>query len=143
MTIKKIAAFVAAAFVCTASIANGTDETALNDALQRLDTAIIAKDVSALEMLTAQTLSYGHSNGRVQDRATFLSAIGSGPTHNTRIDLSNTAVTVSGDVAVVRSHYSGTVEADGKQSDVEFDMLMTWQKQHGRWVLLARQGYKH
>ncbi len=138
-----LAVAAALATVSIAAMATGTDQDAINDAMNRLDTAIIARDVKTLNALTADNLTYGHSSGLVQDKKTFIDKIANGPSHNTRIDLSNVSTVVTGDVAVVRNHYSGTVESAGKQSDVDFDVLMTWKKQNGEWTLLARQGYKH
>lgn len=138
-----LALAAAAAATSTSAMAASTDQEAVGNAMNRLDAAIIARDVKTLKMLTLDNLTYGHSSGLVQDKATFLDKIATGPTHNTRIDLSNVSTAVTGDVAIVRNHYSGTVESGGKQSDVDFDVLMTWKKQHGAWKLLARQGYKH
>lgn len=151
MNLKKLFQVVATACLIGAGIfslsqsatAASTDEAAVTEAMNRLDAAIVARDVKTLQTLTADHLTYGHSSGVVQDKTTFIDKIANGPSHNTRIDLSHISIVVTGDVAVVRNHYSGTVESDGKQNDVDFDVLMTWKKQHGAWILLARQGYKH
>jgi hypothetical protein len=140
---KLLLAWVAASVVCTAAWAASTDESAVDDAMNRLSAAMIAGDAQKMTALTADTLTYGHSSGKVQDQAAFIDTIASGQTRYKRIDLSNTVTTVTGDNAVVRDHFSGTTESAGKLADVDFDVLLVWQKQNGEWKLLARQGYKH
>lgn len=140
---KKLIFLVAAGLVCSGAWANAADGNAVNDAMNRLSAAMIAGDAQKMKELTADTLTYGHSSGRVQDQAAFVDTIASGQTRYRRIDLSNTVTTVTGDNAVVRDHFSGTTESAGKLTEVDFDVLLVWQKQDGAWKLLARQGYKH
>ncbi|SIO31456.1 nuclear transport factor 2 family protein [Paraburkholderia phenazinium] len=128
---------------CLSAAAQAPDEAAVNAAVQRLNAAMLAGDAQGMKAVTSEALSYGHSNGRVQDQAAFIETIAGGATHYRRIDLSNSATTLAGDDAIVRDHFSGTVESAGKVSEVDFDQLMVWQKRDGVWVLLARQGYKH
>ena len=140
---KQLLAWVAASVVCTATWAASPDESAVDNAMNRLSAAMIAGDAQKMKALTADTLTYGHSSGKVQDQAAFIDTIASGQTRYKRIDLSNTVTAVTGDNAVVRDHFSGTTESAGKLADVDFDVLLVWQKQNGEWKLLARQGYKY
>jgi hypothetical protein len=140
---KKLLVWITTGLVCSAAWASSPDESAVNDAMSQLSAAMIAGDAQKMKALTADTLTYGHSSGRVQDQAAFIDTIASGQTRYKRIDLSNTVTTVTGDNAVVRDHFSGTTESAGKLAEVDFDVLLVWQKQNGVWKLLARQGYKH
>ncbi|WP_166678977.1 nuclear transport factor 2 family protein [Paraburkholderia sp. BL6665CI2N2] len=139
---KKFLMIVAGSLIFLDASANTSDEYAVNDAMNRLSAAMIAGDPQKMRDLTSEALSYGHSNGRVQDRAAFIDTIASGQTHYRRIDLTHTTTVVTGDNAVVRDHFSGTTESDGKFAEVDFDVLLVWQKRNGVWKLLARQGYK-
>lgn len=38
---------------------------------------------------------------------------------------------VTGDTAIVRDHFPGTIESGGKVSDVDFDMILVCQNQGG------------
>jgi ketosteroid isomerase-like protein len=116
----------------------------VNDAMNRLCAAMIAGNAQQMKALTADTLTYGHSNGKVQSQAEFIDTIASGKTRYKRIDLTKTVTTVTGNDAVIRDHFNGTTDSGGKLADVDFDVLTVWQKQSdGAWQLLARQGYKH
>jgi ketosteroid isomerase-like protein len=140
---KKLLVWITATLLCSAAWASSQDESAVDEAMNQLSAAMIAGDAAKMKALTADTLTYGHSSGKVQDQTAFINTIASGETRYTRIDLTNTVTTVTGDNAVVRDHFSGTTESAGKLADVDFDVLLVWQKQNGEWKLLARQGYKH
>jgi hypothetical protein len=49
--------------------------------------------------LTAPALSYGHSNGLLEDQKEFIRALTSGESKFTKIDLSEQTISISGDVA--------------------------------------------
>jgi Domain of unknown function (DUF4440) len=140
---KKLILFVAGVLICSSTWAAASNESAVDDAINRLSAAMLAGDAQKLKALTASTLSYGHSNGEVQDQAVCVDTIVSGKTRYKKINLSNTETKVTGNAAVVRDHFSGTVEQAGKLSDVDLDVLQVWQKEGGAWKLIARQGYKH
>jgi hypothetical protein len=55
-----------------------------------------------LNDLTSEKLSYGHSNGAVEDKKDFMHKITSGASDYTKIDVSNQTINISGDVAIVR-----------------------------------------
>lgn len=143
MKIKALVMLVVATMTSTAALASTSEEASVNDAVNQLSAAMIAGDGQKMQDLTAQTLTYGHSNGRVQDQAEFIGTIVSGQTRYRQIDLSNSVIRVTGDNAVVRDHFSGVTESGGKIAQVDFDALLVWQKQAGKWKLLARQGFKH
>lgn len=139
-----LAVGLTAGLACSGAWASSADETAVNDAMNRLSAAMIAGNAQQMKALTADTLTYGHSSGKVQNQAEFIDTIASGQTRYKRIDLTKTVTTVSGNDAVIRDHFNGTTDSGGKLTDVDFDVLAVWQKQReGDWKLLARQGYKH
>jgi hypothetical protein len=140
---KKLILWVAGTLVCSAAWAAVPDETAVNDAINSLSAAMLAGDEQKLKALTTDTLTYGHSSGRVQDQAAFVDTIASGKTSYKRITLTNSIIRLTGNTATVRDHFSGTIEQAGKVSDTDFDVLQVWRKDGGTWRLIARQGYKY
>jgi ketosteroid isomerase-like protein len=140
---KKMICLALLSLVCMSAMAQSADEAGVSAAVQRLDAAMLAADADGMKAVTSDALSYGHSNGAVQDQKVFIETIVSGGTKYRRIDLSNTKTTLAGDDAIVRDHFSGTVESGGKVSEVDLEQLMVWQKRDGVWKLIARQGYKH
>jgi ketosteroid isomerase-like protein len=103
---------------------------------------MIAADKAALESLTAEELSYGHSSPKVDTKASFIDSLMTRKSAFKTIDLTRQTIQVVGDLAIVRAHFSSDIEPEGKPGHVELEMLMIWQKRNGAWKLLARQAFK-
>ena len=59
------------------AIAQSKEVNAVSAAVEALRKAMIAADRSALEKLTADELSYGHSSGRLENRVECIDALSS------------------------------------------------------------------
>ncbi len=123
--------------------AESADAAAVAEAVAALTKAMLAADKAKLESLLADQLSYGHSSGKLEDKATVIDVIASKKTVYKSIELSKQTVTVAGNDAIVRHAWeseSGT--GDGKWNVAKIGVLQVWQKQGGSWKLLARQAFK-
>lgn len=121
---------------------HANDEATLSAAIERLYDAIRDKDAAAFEPLVTHDLSYGHSSGRIEDKAEFIANVMKPNTRWKTIYGAKQSNYISGDTAVSRHIMAGEVERDGKPGTSNMDVLMVWQKQGGAWKLLVRQGYK-
>ena len=110
--------------------------------VNNLNAAMISKDKSTLDKLTADELSYGHSTGVVQDKSSFMNDILSGPTTFMKIEASGQTINLAEDIAIVRNTSSISGTSKGAPLDLKIGVLMIWKKQAGNWKLLARQGFK-
>jgi len=126
----------------TTTTAQSKDSAAVNAAVEFLRKAMIDADKAGLQKVTADQLSYGHSSGRVEDKAAFIENIVSGKSDFVTIDLTNQTVVVAGDAAIVRHSLSATTNDNGTPGTVKLNILLVWQKQKGQWKLLARQAVK-
>jgi ketosteroid isomerase-like protein len=124
------------------AIAQTKDETAVTQAVESLRKAMIDPDKPTLDKLAADELSYGHSNGVIQDKAEFMEVLISGKSDFVSIELSEQTVKVVGNTAIVRHHFSAATNDGGKPGAVKLSILLVWQKQKGQWRLLARQAVK-
>ena len=123
--------------------AQGGDAAAVGEAVSNLTKAMLAADKAKLNALTADQLSYGHSAGKVEDKATFVDVIASKKTVYKSIELSNQTVSVAGSNAIVRHNWVGqSGTGDGKWNESKIGVLQVWQKQGADWKLLARQAFK-
>ena len=59
-------------------MAQSSDETAVAQAVEAFRNAMLKADWGQFEALTADQLSYGHSAGRVENKAQFIDAATSG-----------------------------------------------------------------
>ena len=105
--------------------------------------AMTTADEAALNSLSDDQLSYGHSSGLVEDKKDFIRKITSKATVYSNIIITNQAITVSGDVAIARN-MSDIFTNDNDNNPVELKLLvlMVWQKKSGHWILLARQAVR-
>jgi ketosteroid isomerase-like protein len=130
-------------FASLSSFAQSADEKAVGDAVEKLKNAIVAADAPALDKLTSPLLSYGHSNGLLEDKKEFIRALTSGESKFTKIDLSDQTISISGDLAMVRHKIMGDTHNKGKDpAPVKLGVLYVWQKTKGTWLLVGRQAFK-
>ena len=115
-------------------------ESAVSAAVESLRKAMIAADKSTLEKLAAAELSYGHSSGRLENKAEFIEALTSGKSGFSAIELSDQTVNVVDKVALVRHVFSGTRRKEGDK--MKLAILTVWLQQQDQWKLLARQAAK-
>jgi ketosteroid isomerase-like protein len=125
-----------------AAVAESADEASVAQAIEALRKAMLDADRGRLEELVADQLSYGHSSGRVETKAQYIDVIASKKTIYKTIALSEPTTAVAGNNAIVRHVFSAETESDGKPGSAKVGVLQVWQKQDGRWKLLARQAYK-
>ena len=122
--------------------AQSSDEAAVTQAVEAFRKAQLAKDRNQFETLCADQMSYGHSSGRIETKTQFIDDA-TGPRSVWKfIDLSNQNIQIVGNNAIVRHMFTGENVNEGKTNAIKIGILMVWQKQEGRWKLLARQAYK-
>jgi len=118
------------------------EEAGVKEAVEALRTALLKADKGKLETLAASQVSYGHSDGRVQNKAEFIDGVMNRKAVVKSIDFPELKITMAGNNAIARHLYVSESETDGKPNSVKIGMLAVWTKQDGSWKLLARQGYK-
>jgi len=140
--IKKLICLIMISGIISGALAQSKDEAAVTAAVESLRKAMVDGDKAGLQNITADQLSYGHSSGKVEDKATFVDNIVSGKSDFVTIDLTNQTITVAGDAAIVRHALAATTNDNGTPGSVKLNILLVWQKQKGTWKLLARQAVK-
>ena len=126
------------------AFAGSADEEAVAKNVEAFRAAQVAGDAKAFDALCAAELSYSHSDGRVEDKATFIANATSGKSKFLSLAYQDTKVRVVGAAAIVRFHWVGESQAvaDGKKSATNLHILMNWQKQGADWKLLSRASTK-
>ncbi|GAA3728303.1 MULTISPECIES: nuclear transport factor 2 family protein [Flavobacterium] len=129
-------------FSVLAQKTNSKEENAVSSQIEILRQAMIDADGAKLKALTSDKLNYVHSNGNFQNQAEFIEGIVSGKSDFVSIDFQNQTITIQNDVAIVRHVLSAHTKDDGIDRDIKIGIMLVWQKQKGKWVLIARQAYK-
>jgi ketosteroid isomerase-like protein len=123
-----------------AAPAPGEKEVA--SAVDHLTQAMLHKNIPELKALTAENLTYGHSSGKIQDKKEFIADIETGKSAFKTLEMQNQTITVSGDVALVRHHFSAQALKGTEVVPTEIENFQIWQKQKGHWLLVGRQAFK-
>jgi len=120
------------------------EEAAVAKGVESFRAAQIAADARELEALCAPELSYSHSDGRVEDKATFIANATNGKSKFLSLAYEDVKIRVVGSAAIVRFHWIGENQsvAEGKKSATNLHVLMNWQKQGADWKLLSRASTK-
>src|ERR1700722_6683226 len=113
----------------TDAYALSADEQAVAKNLEAFRQAQMAADAKALEALCSPELSYSHSDGHIEDRATFVKNATSGKSKMLSLAYQDTSIRVVGTAAIVRFHWvaESQAAADGAKSSTNLAILMTWQ----------------
>ena len=122
----------------------GADEDAVAKNLEAFRAAQAAANAEILASLCAAELSYSHSSGAVEDKATFIANATNGKSKFLSLVYENPTIRVVGPAAIVRFHWLGEQEAvaHDKKSATNLHILMNWQKQGADWKLLSRSATK-
>jgi hypothetical protein len=124
------------------AFAQSKDERDVEKSIARLTKAIVTYDTQTLDKLTSPLLTYGHSNGVIEDKVEFIQNVTKGKTVFTEISLSEQWVRISGQTATVRHILDANTSTSGVINTIKLKVLLVWVKQKGDWILLARQAVK-
>ena len=137
---------LAAGFLCLiagyAAASPATDEKDVATAVDGLTQAMLHKDIAKLKTLTSDNVSYGHSSGKVQNKAEFVADIETGRSGFNTLQMLNQKIIMNGDTALVRNHFSAEAVNSGTVVPTEIENFQVWQKQKGHWLLIGRQAFK-
>ena len=126
--------------VCSTSLF--AQEADVAKAVETLRQALLDGKKEALENITHENLTYGHSSGQIENRAEFVDALVTGKSDFTAITLSEQVIKITGNVATVRHKLAGDNLNHGTNGKLNLSVLLVFIKEKGEWKLLARQAVK-
>jgi len=122
--------------------AQEADETAVKTAVEELRMAWLKQDKAKLDSLTADQLSYSHSDAHLEDKTQFINGVMTRKATFKSLEWPELTVQVVGNSAVVRHLWVSESELDGKVTNTKIGVMQVWQKQDGGWKLLARASWR-
>ncbi|MEX3772770.1 nuclear transport factor 2 family protein [Pseudomonas sp. MYb118] len=141
---KKVKVLVG--FLCLFSgyvaAAPSSGEADVAKAVDKLTQAMLKKNIPELNALTAENLTYGHSSGKIQNKQEYIADIETGRSAFKTLEMQNQTINLSGDVALVRNHFSAQALKGEEVIPTEIENFQIWQKQKGQWLLVGRQAFK-
>ena len=121
------------------SFAQSKAEQQVADAVLVWRKAMLDADKATLESILAPELSYGHSSGKIEDKAMLVRSISTGESDFITMELTEQSIKMAGKTAIVRHKLAGDINDGGRPGSVKLLVLQIWQKQGPDWKLLARQ----
>ena len=119
------------------------DSVGLKNAMQQLDKALFQKDEKVLQTVLHKEVSYGHSNGWIQNKNDILNDFTSGKLIYNKIENnSSTIVTISKKYATVKTNTNAEGMVNGTAFNLRLHILQFWVKTKKGWQLIARQSAK-
>jgi hypothetical protein len=126
----------------SSAVAESADEAAVAQGVEVLRKAIFGQEKTQLKVLCAEQLSYGHSDGRVENKAQFINGVMIRKVIIKSLTLSDHTIAIVGTDAIACHTWASESKTDGKPASPKNGVLQIWQKQGGNWKLLARQSFR-
>lgn len=112
-------------------------------ALETFRKAMIDSDKPALESVISEKVSYGHSDGVIENKIEFIRNIHSGKYSFISFDIKDPQISFHGKTAVVRHTLDAETNDNNLPGRVNLFILLIWKKEKGNWQLIARQAVKN
>lgn len=124
--------------ICSAQ----TKEDVLTAIVKVFHHTLVTKNTVSINRQTDEALSYGHSNGWIEDKTALIKDLETGLISYQSFKEDSIAVSISENVANVR--FKAEVEAtlNGVKSTFKIKVLEVWVKRDRGWILFARQAVK-
>jgi len=133
----------ASGLIAVGAPVEAADDGTLVQSIEALRKAMLVKDKEQFELLCADALTYGHSSGKTESKAEFITGATSSKWHWKSLEFVQPSTRIVGDAGIVRSIMTGAYEIEGGTvKSISDGVLMVWQRQGNQWRLIARQAYK-
>ena len=141
---RKPAAVLFVLFLLVAKSSSGQiDSIGLKNAMQQLDKALLHKDESVLRSVLHKDVSYGHSNGWIQNKNDILNDFTSGKLVYNKIENNSSAIiTISKKYATVKTNTNAEGTVNGTAFKLTLHIMQFWIRTKKGWQLIARQSAK-
>lgn len=101
--------------------------------------ALMRQDKAALDRLLADDLVYTHAGGKTQNKAEYIAAVTTGPSHYESFTDSDTKIRVYGNVAIL----TGYVDVKLVGRDLyRVRTLEIYKNNNGRWQFAVKEGVR-
>lgn len=125
-------------------IAQGKAEKKILDNIKALNSAIfVNRDSTVLLQIVGEQVTYGHSNGKIENKAEMVRNAMVSTTAYKDFEMSDVTISVNGKTAIVRHILKAkSFDAAGKEGVLHLNVLQTWIRKNKQWILVARQAVK-
>ena len=129
-------------FGCFAAFSQAAVEAKLSATLKQFHRDLVKKNTVSINQQTDKALTYGHSNGWVENKADLIKNLESGYLSYQSYREDSLALTVNENMASARFVADITVLMNGAVMPLHLRVLEVWVRKGNRWLLFARQAVK-
>ena len=101
--------------------------------------SLTGNDLTALERILADDMTYTHSNGLVDSKASFLASLRSGDVRYQMMEHEDVQVRIYKETAVMTGRTKVKVRSKGEDLNLQLRFTLVYAKQAGRWRMVAWQ----
>lgn len=126
------------------SFAQNKETLKVVKAVEMLRMQMLDPTETGLKSISHQSLTYGHSNGRIENQKEFMESFLSASSDFTSLEFSDVKIEIVGKSAVVRHLLAAESNDKGKQpAKVNLKVMLVFVKEKSDWVMLGRQAVKY
>jgi Domain of unknown function (DUF4440) len=114
----------------------------LKSKIEQLHSALVKRDSLVLETLLHDSISYGRSNGLIENKLSLWKNLKSNYIQYHEIKYADLKINTFGNIAIVRYNAEINVDFENKNYKLNLHSMQTWLLQKNKWLLLARQATK-
>src|SRR5215210_1999411 len=127
---KKLLLIASVVLISLASFAQSRDSANVWSRVEALSKAVFeTKDSIALNDLVSKRVTYGHSAGKIEDKATMVHAAATSKTTYKNSVLERISIDVDGNTALVRHNFSATSIENGTETPLNLSIMQVWRKE--------------
>lgn len=119
-----------------------TDSAKLVNTMKEFHQALVDKNTVSINQQTDKALSYGHSNGWVQNKAAIIKDFETGLISYQSFKEDSISVSINENLANVRFTADIAATMKGNSTSFHLKVLEVWVKKGKRWILFARQAVR-
>jgi hypothetical protein len=120
------------------------DISSVQKALETLRIQMIDPTESGLKAISHPSITYGHSNGKIENQKEFMEALLTGTSDFTALSFSDIKIEIVGKTAMVRHLLNGeTIDKSKQVGKINIKVMLVFVQNKSGWVLLGRQAVKY
>lgn len=140
---KKLLSIAFVSVIFLGGYAQSKDSARVWSRVEALSRAVFeTKDSVALNDLVSTRVTYGHSGGKLEDKAAMIQAAVASKTTYKNSVLERVSMDVDKNTAVVRHNFRATSVENGTETPLNISIIQVWRKEKGKWRIWARQAVR-
>lgn len=135
--------FLTLLLFCTVHLqAQHKDSIGLQNAVYRLNLALVMKNNKAIKKLVSQRIQYAHSNGWIETRKEMMKHLRDGTLSYKSIKLDKIETATDGNMGLAKSKGQFVVIMGNSVLEFQLKVTQIWEWKRRKWILMSRQSVK-